>query len=98
VPERWRLDETGRVVLHESGTLDVAVVPLEGGGVAEIEREPTAERTLDDRRVAALFALARRCDAVFGAEPGHDIEWAFEAGSSEAVLLQRRAITTSSRK
>lgn len=94
VPERVRLDERGRVVERSAGELDVAIVPLDGGGVAEIARDPTNEPALDDARIASLFALAKRCDDVFGTSPGHDVEWAFEAGSAKAVLLQRRAVTT----
>ena len=94
VPERYRLDESGRVLERSAGELDVAIVPLEGGGTAEINRETTDLPALDDGRLASLFALARRCDEVFGRDPGHDIEWAFEAGSSKATLLQRRAVTT----
>lgn len=94
VPEHYRLDEQGMLVEHRTGELDVAIVPLEDGGTAETARDATDERTLDDARLASLFVLARRCDDVFGANRGHDIEWAFESGSSRAVLLQRRAVTT----
>ena len=94
VPERYRLDDSGRVTERTAGELDVAIVPLESGGTTEITREPTSTATLDDARLESLYALARRCDDVFGRNPGHDIEWAFEPGSSKAILLQRRAVTT----
>jgi pyruvate,water dikinase len=94
VPERYRLAPDGRLLERVAGELDVAVVPKGGGGTEEVACDATERRTLDERRLASLASLVRRCDAVFGPEPGHDIEWAFARGAGDAVLLQRRPITT----
>lgn len=90
-PDRVRFERDGRVLEHVAGYKDLAMVRDANGGVREVEVDAArAEaRCLDDAEVAALAALATRCERVFGA--GRDIEWAFADGA--LYLLQVRAVT-----
>lgn len=89
-PDRVRFTRDGRVLEHVAGHKDLAVV-RGADGVREVEVEPhrVGQRCLDDAMIAALAALATRCEAVFG--EGRDVEWAFADGALH--LLQVRAVT-----
>lgn len=95
VPDRYRLDRTGRVIERTAGDKDVVVVARAGGGTehALAERSHAVAMTADDAQLRTLFELALRCEAAFGSE-GHDLEWAFARGDGEVALLQRRPITS----
>ncbi len=90
-PDGYRL-RGAEVIERRTGMKDVAIRLAPGGGTQEVEVSPERARApcLDDARLAALAALADRCEAVFGA--GQDLEWAFAGG--ELHLLQWRPITT----
>jgi pyruvate,water dikinase len=89
-PDRYRLARDGRLLERSAGEKDLAfrVVP---GGVQEHPVDPALVSLLclDDGRLGALNALARRCERVFGDEL--DLEWAIEGQSVH--LLQQRPIT-----
>ncbi len=91
-PDRVRFERGGRVLEHVAGHKDLAMVRDADGGVREVEVDEAraAARCLDDGKVAALAALATRCEQEFGA--GRDIEWAFADGA--LYLLQVRAVTS----
>jgi pyruvate, water dikinase len=92
-PDRYRLSPTGEVLERSPGRKQVAIRAR-----PDAAREPVAAHLvqalcLDDRRLAALHSLARRCEEAF---PGpSDIEWAF--ADADLHLLQRRAITAAVR-
>ena len=90
-PDRFRLARDGAVLARAAGVKDVAVRTDPGGGTRQIEvpRELACSLCLDDSQLAALHALALRCDDVFG--QSSDLEWAFAGG--RVYLLQRRALT-----
>lgn len=92
VPDQFRIARDGRVLARRAGHKDTAVRMLPGG---DTERQPVEGALaralcLDDPMLAALAALAERCERRFGAGP-HDLEWAFASG--RLLLLQRRAVT-----
>jgi pyruvate,water dikinase len=91
VPDRYRLDDRGRVLERTMGEKDVAVRagPCGSEEVA-IDAAAVHAPCLDDAQLAALHALAQACDAVYGTRD-HDIEFAFHDGA--VCLLQRRPIT-----
>ncbi len=91
-PDRVRFRRGGHVIEHVVGDKDVAVRVREDGETEE-RAVPDALRSapcLDGARIAALDALATRCDAVYGAT-AHDLEVAWAQG--RLYLLQRRPIT-----
>ena len=90
-PDRFRLSREGTVLERTSGTKDIAVRVLPGGGTYEAEIPAELVRTLclDDARLRELHVLARRCEKTFGGT--QDLEWAFAGGT--LYLLQRRAVT-----
>ena len=90
-PDRYRLAWDGTVLERASGLKDVAVRIDPEGGTRETEIPNQLARTLclDETQLAALRALALRCDHVY--EGPHDLEWAFASG--RLYLLQRRALT-----
>ena len=93
-PDRYRLSPAGEVLERSPGRKQVAIRARPDAAA----REPVAAHLvqalcLDDRRLAALHSLARRCGEAF---PGpSDIEWAF--ADANLHLLQRRAITAAVR-
>jgi pyruvate,water dikinase len=92
VPDFFRLTRGGEVLEARPGHKPVAVRRRKDGATAEVPVDPALVEApcLTDAQLAALAALAGRCDAAFGAVP-HDIEWAVEG---EALhLLQRRPVT-----
>ena len=90
-PDRLRLERGGGVIEHRVGDKDVEIVGTAGGGTVEREVDPAraAAPCLDDGAIAALEALAARCEACF--DGPSDVEFAFERGHLQ--LLQRRAVT-----
>jgi pyruvate,water dikinase len=91
VPDNYALDGQGRVLRRTAGEKDVALrVASEGGTVEEaVAADLVAAFCLTDEMLAALHALAQRCESLFG--QGLDIEWAFAGGT--LYLLQCRAMT-----
>ncbi|SEP09971.1 PEP/pyruvate-binding domain-containing protein [Trujillonella endophytica] len=92
VPDLFRLAPDGRVLTQVVGRKDRAVVPRPGGGTTTVAVPPERARRpcLEPADLAALAALARTCDRVFGGPS--DVEWAAAGGA--VSLLQRRPITT----
>jgi pyruvate,water dikinase len=90
-PDRLRLARDGTVLERTAGLKDVAVRTDPTGGTREtqVPLELARALCLDDSQLAALHALALRCDEVFGGS--HDLEWAFRGG--RLYLLQRRTLT-----
>jgi pyruvate,water dikinase len=91
IPDLFRLRRDGAVVARVAGLKDVAIRTAPGGGTrrAQVPQGLARVLCLDDAQLAALHALALRCDEVFGGS--HDLEWAFAGGRLH--LLQRRALT-----
>lgn len=90
-PDRFRIARDGTVLERTAGEKDVMIRASESGGTVEVEVEPhkVEQLCLDDAKLAALHALAQRCEAD---EPsGVDLEWAFVG--TRLYLLQRRPIT-----
>lgn len=90
-PDRARLSRGGAVLEHVVGDKDLEIVAAPGAGTTEraLDAARASESCLTTARLAALEALAARCEASF--EGPSDVEWAFEQGS--LWLLQRRAVT-----
>jgi pyruvate,water dikinase len=90
-PDRFRLTRDGDVIERAVGLKDVAVRTDPEGGTRQTGVLPKLARSLclDDSQLAALHALALRCDEVFA--ESHDLEWAFAGG--RLYLLQRRMLT-----
>jgi pyruvate, water dikinase len=90
-PDRFRLRRDGAVVERIPGLKDVAVRidPQGGTRQTDVPAPLARELCLDDAQLAALHALALRCDEVFGGS--HDLEWAF--AGDRLYLLQRRSLT-----
>lgn len=91
IPDRFRLRRDGAVIARIAGLKDVAIRTAPEGGTSPTRVPDGLARVpcLDDAKLAALHALAQRCDEVFGGS--HDLEWAFAGG--RLYLLQRRALT-----
>jgi len=91
IPDHFRLARSGEVMERRAGVKEVAIRPVATGGTVEeaVAPERVEALCLDDHALAALSALAARCEDVYG--PGRDIEWAYADGS--LYLLQCRAVT-----
>jgi pyruvate,water dikinase len=91
IPDHFRVSRSGEVLERIPGQKKVAVRKLPDGGTAEEELPPEMVEALciDDDQLAALNALADRCEEVYG--PARDIEWAIADG--QLYLLQCRAVT-----
>ncbi|MBT2468915.1 hypothetical protein J7E97_13780 [Streptomyces sp. ISL-66] len=91
VPDRYRIDGSGRVLERVVGMKDIAVRPAPFGGTIQVAVPPERVRTpcLDDAQLTELHELASRCVLVFGGP--QDLEWAFADGYPH--LLQRRPLT-----
>ena len=89
VPDRYRLSPGGALIERIVGDKCSEVRVLPGGGVAEfaVAAEHVRVPCLDEAKLAALHALAARCEAVW--EGDHDLEWGF-AQDGTLYLLQRR--------
>jgi pyruvate,water dikinase len=93
-PDRYRLSPTGEVLERSPGRKQVAIrARPDAAAVEPVAAHLVQALCLDDRRLAALHSLARRCEEAF---PGpSDLEWAFV--DETLHLLQRRAITAAVR-
>ena len=92
IPDSFRLLPDGTVLARRSGVKNIAIRRKPDGDTHEVPVDPQLVEALclSDANLAELAALARACDAPFGAVP-HDIEWAFEGDT--LYLLQRRPVT-----
>lgn len=90
-PDRFRMQRGGEVVERVAGEKDIEVRAAPSGRTEETPVAPERIHALclDDPKLAALEALARRCEQHF--EGPNDVEFAFEG--DQLYLLQRRAIT-----
>ncbi len=87
-PDRYTVDrESGAVIARNAGAKTVKVTAT---GEEPVPAQLHAALCLSDVEVAALAALGRAVEAVYG-DP-RDIEWAFAGGT--LYLLQARPITT----
>lgn len=93
VPDRARLDASGRVLEFLTGDKDLKVWYDEAGGTVEVPVDPSLRRAacLTEGQLAALHDLSERCRRVWG--PGLDLEWAL-GPDGKVYLLQCRPITT----
>jgi len=93
-PDSYRISRGGRPLERIPGDKDLAIrrTSRADGGTEEVPvaAELAGVLCLGDAELAALDALATRCDDVYGSTD-HDIEFAFHGG--ELFLLQRRPIT-----
>ncbi len=91
-PDHVRADRGGRVLEVVVGEKDLALRLTATGTTQEVAVAPELVDVpcLGAEEVAALCALVRACDDVYG-ETAHDVEFAFAAGALH--LLQRRPIT-----
>jgi pyruvate,water dikinase len=93
-PDRYRLSPTGEVLERSPGRKQVAIRARPDAAASEpVVAHLVQALCLDDRQLATLHTLARRCEEAFQ-EPS-DIEWAF--ADAKLHLLQRRAITAAVR-
>jgi pyruvate, water dikinase len=91
VPDRYRLDDDGRLLERTLGEKDVCL----RHGAAGTEEVPVPPDRIDapclgETGLDALHRLAVACDRAFGSDV-HDTEFAFRADA--LFLLQRRPIT-----
>jgi pyruvate,water dikinase len=92
IPDHYRVARSGEVLDRASGVKKIAIRRApEGGGTWEEDLGPddAGRHCLTDEQLAALNALAARCEEVYG--PGRDIEWAYAGG--QLYLLQCRPVT-----
>ncbi|HET9422721.1 MAG TPA: PEP/pyruvate-binding domain-containing protein [Nocardioides sp.] len=95
-PDRYRVSRGGRELERNLGEKDLAIRPRADADAAGPTEEVPVGPDLSDAfclgeaELAALDALASRCDDVYESTD-HDIEFAFRGG--EIFLLQRRPIT-----
>lgn len=96
IPDTFRVSRSGQVLERVPGLKRTAIRCRPGGGTAaEAVPKPRAEAlSLSDEQLAALNALATRCEQVYG--KARDIEWAIAGG--KLFLLQCRAVTTSTER
>lgn len=88
-PDHYRVGRDGAVLLARAGSKEIAVRPGASGGTHEAPVENPEAPALSSAQLAALAALASRCEAVF--PPPLDLEWAFAGGALH--LLQCRRMT-----
>lgn len=90
-PDRFRLAQDGTILERVARLKDIALRTDPAGGTRKtsVPAERASALCLDDSQLAALHALAVRCDQIFSG--AHDLEWAFAGG--RLYLLQRRTLT-----
>jgi pyruvate,water dikinase len=93
-PDRWIIDRKSREVLSHRPVERSQWVTVQKRGVAlaPIPNKLAGRPPLEPAQVAAVFALACRAEAFFGAP--QDVEWTFQG--SRLIALQSRPITTTS--
>ena len=93
VPDRVRLDPSGRVIEVTAGEKDIKVWYGDQDGTVEVPVDPSLQQRmcLESAHFDALHDLAARCQHVWGRDL--DLEWALDAGG-RIFLLQCRPITT----
>ena len=93
IPDRARLDASGRVLEVTPGEKDIQVWYGDGDGIVEVPVEPSRRREmcLKPTHLAGLHDLAERCCRVWGGDL--DLEWAL-GSDGQIYLLQCRPITT----
>jgi pyruvate,water dikinase len=91
IPDSYRIAPTGEILERRAGLKKVAIRPLPAGGTFEepVPAELVEKLCLTDDQLGELYALATRCEQVYG--KGRDIEWAI--ADDELYILQCRAIT-----
>ena len=92
VPDTFRIDANGSILLREPGDKDLKLVLNEGGGTDEVDvAEELAEALcLSDDELSMLHQLAEKCEKVYG----EDLDMEFAFYMNELYLLQCRSITT----
>jgi pyruvate, water dikinase len=93
VPDRVRLDPSGRVLDVTPGEKDIKVWYGDEDGTVEVPVDPALHHRvcLEAAHFEALHDLAARCQRIWGRDL--DLEWALDAGG-QIFLLQCRPITT----
>ena len=93
VPDRIRLDPSGRVLETTPGEKDIKVWYGDEDGTIDVPVEAVLQRRLclEPAHLDALHDLAARCQRVWGRDL--DLEWALD-GAGRIFLLQCRPITT----
>lgn len=94
VPDRVRLDPSGRVIDATAGEKDIKVwYDGDEDGTVEVPVDPSRQQRLclEPAHFEALHDLAARCQRVWGRDL--DLEWALDA-TGRIFLLQCRPITT----
>lgn len=91
-PDHFVMDADGTLIAQTVGEKDLAIRRHPDGHTHEVDVAPDLQDVpcLGPSDLAALVALVRDCDRVFGTE-AHDIEFAVHTGA--VYLLQRRPIT-----
>ena len=92
-PDHFVIDSATRRILEcRTGSKQVAIRPLPGGGTERIEQRGSGSRPcVDEAQLLVLERLGRRAEVHFGAP--QDLEWAIDGGGG-AWLTQSRPITT----
>lgn len=92
-PDRFRIARDGTVLERVAGEKDFAIRLAAEGGTKQVPVPSKRVRALclDDRALAALVRLAKRCESVFAG--ARDLEWAF-AGQTLHLLQCRRVTST----
>ncbi len=95
-PDRFRIARDGRVLERTAGHKDLEIRRAPDGGTRElaVDDARAAQLCLDDAQLAALHALASRCEQ--RASTPQDLEFAFAGGA--LFLLQQRAITRAGKR
>jgi pyruvate,water dikinase len=93
VPDRVRLDPSGRVIDMTAGEKDIKIWYGDEDGTVEVPVDPVLQQRmcLEPAHFEALHDLAARCQRVWGRDL--DLEWALDH-AGRIFLLQCRPITT----
>lgn len=90
-PDRWVLDRaTGAVLAHHGVERREAMRPSASGAALVPLAESLAQKApLSDAEAQAVFALAKRCEDLFGSP--QDVEWTY--ADNRLFVLQSRPVT-----
>ena len=86
-PDRWVLGKiTGEISVRDISDKRARQVPVEGGGIVEVENEADKRKApcLTDEQLMALREVGRRIERHYG-KP-QDIEWALDQDGNVLVL------------